>query len=134
MMAGDLVNAFVQQGTLYIYGTQQNDNIAVHVSDTKVEIPGVMIKNAQAQLVTSLSRDEVPYQVISTGQAGDDVVMCGSVVAFLTPEVAQDTDVLCEERAGVVRVLEDVDREDRVEGLGLEQVDAAAEELDVGEF
>jgi hypothetical protein len=29
----------------------------------------------------------------NTGQAGDDVVMCGSVVAFLTPEVAQDTDV-----------------------------------------
>ena len=74
MMAGDVVNAFVQQGTLYIYGTQQNDNIAVHVSDKKVEIPGVMIKNAQGKLVSSLSRDEVPYQVIATGQAGDDVI------------------------------------------------------------
>ena len=74
MMAGDVVNAFVQQGTLYIYGTQQNDNIAVHVSDKKVEIPGVMIKNAQGQLVSSLSREEVPYQVIATGQAGDDYI------------------------------------------------------------
>lgn len=72
LMAADFPEAFVQQGTLYIYGTNNADTIQVRFANDQIELPGCRIKNAAGQIVRSLSRSEVPYQVIATGQGGND--------------------------------------------------------------
>lgn len=66
------VDAFVQQGTLYIYGTNDNDQIQVRFQNGFIDIPGASIRKSDGQTALRLARSEVPYQVIATGQGGND--------------------------------------------------------------
>jgi Ca2+-binding RTX toxin-like protein len=74
MMAADMPTAWITQGTLYVDGTNANDQIEVRFANNRIEISGIQIKNAQGQMVSSVSRSEVPYQVIAVGQGGDDYI------------------------------------------------------------
>lgn len=66
------VSAFLSQGLLYVYGSNQSDNIEIRFDGDRISIPGVSIKNNAGNLVSSVSRSEVPSYVIAAGQAGND--------------------------------------------------------------
>ncbi len=66
------VTAFVQQGSLFVNGTDGHDNIEIRFANNQIEVPGVMIKNAQGQLVSQLSRSVVSGKVVANGLLGND--------------------------------------------------------------